>query len=102
VSDLIEAHILALEAMDTYPNGTYNLGNGRGFTNLEVVKTVEMVSGKKVPFECAARRPGDPVELIASSELACQKLGWRPKYTRLEEIVASAWEWHQKHPHGYR
>jgi UDP-glucose 4-epimerase len=101
VSDLIDAHILALEAMDNYPNGKYNLGNGRGFTNLEVVQTVEMVSGKKVPFEFAARRPGDPVELIASSELACQKLGWRPKYTQLVEIVASAWEWHQKHPHGY-
>jgi UDP-glucose 4-epimerase len=102
VLDLIEAHILALEALDTYSNGKYNLGNGRGFTNLEVVKTVEMVSGKNVPFEYAARRPGDPVELIASSDLARQKLGWRPKYTRLEEIVASAWEWHQKHPYGYK
>jgi UDP-glucose 4-epimerase len=102
MNDLIEAHILALEALDTYPNGTYNLGNGRGFTNLEVFTTVELVSDKKVPFEYAARRPGDPVKLVASSDLARQKLGWRPKYIHLEEIVASAWEWHQKHSHGYR
>ena len=102
VVDLIDAHILALNTLEKYPNGKYNLGNGRGFTNLEVLKTVEMVSGKKVPFEYAARRPGDPVELVASSDLARRKLGWNPRYTQLEEIIASAWEWHQKHPNGYK
>ena len=101
VEDLARAHILALEKLDEYPNGKYNLGNGQGFTNLEVVNAVEKVTGKTVPFEYAPRRPGDPAVLIASSDLAKEELGWEPEYTKLEEIVASAWEWHRKHPDGY-
>jgi len=101
VEDLARAHILALEKLDEYPNGKYNLGNGQGFTNLEVVNAVEKVTGKTVPFEYASRRPGDPAVLISSSDLAKEELGWEPEYTKLEEIAASAWEWHRKHPDGY-
>ena len=101
VEDLARAHILALEKLDEYPNGKYNLGNGQGFTNLEVVNAVEKVTGKTVPFEYAPRRPGDPAVLIASSDLAKEEIGWEPEYKKLEEIVASAWEWHRKHPDGY-
>ncbi len=101
VEDLARAHILALEKLDEYPKGKYNLGNGQGFTNLEVIQAVEKVTGKTVPFEYAPRRPGDPAVLIASSDLAKEELGWEPEYTKLEEIVASAWEWHRKHPDGY-
>ena len=101
VSDLVQAHIQVLENLDKHPDGKYNLGNGQGFSNLEVVKTVELVSGRKVPFEFAPRRPGDPAVLIASSDLAKQELNWKPKYAKLEQIVGSAWEWHRKHPNGY-
>jgi len=102
VSDLAQAHIKAMQNMERHPNGKYNLGNGQGFSNLEVVKTVESVTGKIVPFEFAPRRPGDPAVLIASSDLARQELGWQPKFAKLEEIVATAWEWHRKHPDGYK
>ena len=102
VSDLAQAHIKAMQNLEKHPNGKYNLGNGQGFSNLEVVKTAEMVSGKKIPYEFAPRRPGDPEVLIASSDLARQELHWNPGYTKLEEIVATAWEWHRKHPNGYK
>ncbi len=101
VSDLAQAHIQAMQNLERHPNGRYNLGNGQGFSNLEVVKTVESVTGRSVPFEFALRRPGDPAVLIASSDLARRELGWQPKFAKLEEIVASAWEWHSKHPNGY-
>jgi len=101
VIDLTQAHIKALENLDKDPIGKYNLGNGQGFSNLEVLRTVEKVTGKKVPFEFAPRRPGDPAVLIASSELARKELGWQPRYQNLENIVASAWKWHQAHPNGY-
>ncbi|HUV50566.1 MAG TPA: UDP-glucose 4-epimerase GalE [Anaerolineae bacterium] len=102
VLDLFQAHIQALENLDKHPSGKYNLGNGQGFSNLEVVKTVELITGKKVTYEFAPRRPGDPAVLIASSDLAHQELGWKPKYAKLEDIVSSAWEWHKKHPNGYK
>ena len=80
VTDLAQAHILALENLDEHPNGKYNLGNGAGFSNLEVVKMVERVSGKKIYYEFAERRKGDPAVLIASSELAKKELSWQPKF----------------------
>jgi len=91
-----------LKNLDKHPNGKYNLGNGQGFSNLEVVETVELVTGRKVPFEFAPRRSGDPAVLIASSDLARQELHWKPKYAKLKDIVATAWEWHRKHPNGYK
>jgi len=101
VIDLARAHIKALENLDRHPIGKYNLGNGQGFSNLEVSRTVEAITGKKVPFEMASRRLGDPAVLIASSELARQELDWQPRYSKLEEIVKSAWKWHESHPNGY-
>lgn len=102
VSDLAQAHIQAMQNLDKHPNGRYNLGNGQGFSNLDVIKTAESVTGKIVPFEFVPRRPGDPAVLIASSDLARRELGWQPKFAKLEEIIASAWEWHSKHPNGYK
>jgi len=101
VLDLAQAHILALAKLENHPHGKYNLGNGEGFSSLEVVHMVEKVSGKKVNFQFADRRPGDPAVLIASSVLAKNELGWNPGYQNLESIVSSAWEWHRKHPNGY-
>jgi len=75
VLDLAEAHILALENLDKNPAAKYNLGNGTGFSNLEVVKMVEQVSGKKVNYSLGPRRVGDPAMLVASSELAKKEFG---------------------------
>jgi len=101
VLDLASVHINALDNLERHPNGKYNLGNGRGFSNLDVIKTVELVTGKEVPFSFAPRRTGDPAVLIASSELAKTELGWQPQYQDLEAIIESAWKWHQAHPKGY-
>lgn len=101
VLDLAQAHILAMQALDQRGSCTYNLGNGNGFTLLELIETAERVTGREIDYEFGPRRPGDPAILIASSEKIRRDLGWEPKYTTLEQIVASAWEWHKSHPNGY-
>ncbi|MGQ0600387.1 MAG: UDP-glucose 4-epimerase GalE [Anaerolineales bacterium] len=101
VVDLAQAHILALEALDRLGSRKYNLGNGNGFTNLEVVQTAEKVSGRPIRYEIGPRRAGDPAVLVASSEKIRQELGWAPRYATLEAIIGSAWEWHTRHPKGY-
>ncbi len=102
VTDLAQAHILALEkTMEENKSRTYNLGNGKGFSVKEVVEMARKVTGKEIPAKIEPRRAGDPSVLIASSEKIIKELGWEPKYNTLEEIIASAWQWHQKHPNGY-
>jgi UDP-glucose 4-epimerase len=107
VSDLADAHLLALEALE---NGSgmanksnygfrpliCNLGNGMGFSVLEVIESARRVTGHPIPAEVHPRRPGDPAVLVASSEKAIRELGWKPRYTTLDEIVRTAWIWHQK------
>ena len=78
-----------------------NLGNGQGFSNLEVIETARRVTGKAIPVSEEPRREGDPPVLVASAEKAKRELGWQPQFTSLEEIIESAWRWHQAHPHGY-
>ncbi|MFC2164888.1 UDP-glucose 4-epimerase GalE [Acidobacteriota bacterium] len=101
VVDIAQSHILGLVNLEKRPNAKYNLGNGVGFTNLEVLKTAEKVTGRSIPFEITARRPGDPDSLVASSLLAREELGWEPQYPSLESIIGSAWQWHSAHPNGY-
>lgn len=101
VIDIAQAHILGLDNLEKRPKAKYNLGNGVGFTNLEVLKTSEKVSGKIIAFEFTERRMGDPDRLVASSDLAKEELGWKPQFDTLESIIRSAWEWHSKHPDGY-
>jgi len=101
VVDIAQAHILGLDNLTHRPNAKYNLGNGVGFTNLEVLKTAESVTGQKIPFVFAGRRQGDPDVLVASSQLAREELGWKPEYPSLERIVSSAWKWHSEFPEGY-
>jgi UDP-glucose 4-epimerase len=101
VIDIAQVHILGLDNLEKRPKAKYNLGNGVGFTNLEVLKTSEKVSGKIIPFEFTERRMGDPDRLVASSDLAKEELGWKPQFDTLESIIRSAWEWHSKHPEGY-
>ncbi|MBW8349459.1 UDP-glucose 4-epimerase GalE [Bacillus sp. IITD106] len=102
VMDLVEAHILAIEKLrKTGESGTYNLGNGNGFSVKEVIDTARKVTGKEIPEKVAPRRAGDPAKLVASSEKAKKELGWNPKYDSLESMIESAWAWFQKHPNGY-
>jgi len=101
VIDIAQAHILGLANLADRPKARYNLGNGIGFTNLEVLRTAERVTGRTIPFSLAERRPGDPDCLVASSNLAKDQLGWSPRFPRLEHIIQTAWEWHSSHPGGY-
>lgn len=101
VCDLAQAHLLALEALEQKPKQIYNLGSGRGFSVREVIETARRVTGHKIKAIESPRRPGDPAVLVASSEKIQQELGWKPEHAELEQIIASAWAWHQKHPNGY-
>ena len=96
IEDLAEAHLLALEALEGGGQRIYNIGNGSGFTVLEVIDAARRVTGHPIPVEVVDRRPGDPAVLIASAEKIGRDLGWKPRHTSLDTIVASAWEWHQK------
>ncbi|NTU70250.1 MAG: UDP-glucose 4-epimerase GalE [Coriobacteriia bacterium] len=103
VTDLARAHRLGLEtAVRGQASGVFNLGNGRGYSNLEVVRTCAEVSGREVEIVIGARRAGDPAQLVASSQRAERGLGWRPERGGLEQIVGDAWRWHLEHPNGYR
>lgn len=95
VNDLASAHLLAIDYLATHEGAfRFNLGNGEGFSVREVIAAAERVTGKPVPHDIAPRRPGDPATLVASSDLARLELGWAPRITRLDDILASAWRWH--------
>jgi UDP-glucose 4-epimerase len=79
----------------------YNLGNGNGFSVREVIEASRKVTGKPIKTVEAPRRPGDPPVLVASSAKISKELGWKPRYDKLEEIIQTAWDWHQAHPNGY-
>ena len=100
VTDLAEAHVLALQKLGTDDFAThFNLGNGRGFSVREVIETVARVTGRPVPHRMGPRRPGDPPALVGDCSMARDVLGWRPQTPELETIVSSAWRWHQNAPH---
>jgi len=100
VLDLAQAHILALKA---FQKGFqfYNVGTNHGFSVLEVLKMIKKVSDIDFGITVIERRAGDPVRLIAKADKIREELGWKPKYSNLETIVKSAWEWHKKHPSGF-
>jgi UDP-glucose 4-epimerase len=107
VSDLADAHLRAIEATardDSRTSGgavICNLGNGGGFSNLEVLAAAERVVGRGIPHEVGQRRPGDPAVLVASADRAAEILGWRPRRPSIDDMVGSAWAWRQSHPDGY-
>ena len=102
IEDLAGAHFLALERLlDGGSGGIYNLGNGDGYSVKQVLETARQVTGRSIPAETVARRPGDPAILVGSSEKAFQELGWRPHLPELDAIVRTAWNWHKAHPDGY-
>ena len=102
VLDLAQAHLLALDALPERGQLVYNLGNGSGFSVRQVIEVARRITRRPIRVVEGQRRPGDPAILVASSHKIRTELGWKPKYPHLEDIVCSAWEWHQAHPHGYR
>ena len=97
VTDLASAHVLALESLRAgKPSTAYNLGNGVGFSNYQVVHELERIAGRKVPVEVGARRPGDPPILVADSSKAKKDLGWKPRHNDLATIIETAWRWAQR------
>lgn len=102
VTDLAEAHILALESLrnGSKTNEIYNLGNGTGFSVKQVIEVCEKVADKQASIVYTERRAGDPAQLVASSEKIYKELGWKAKYS-LERMIETAWNWHQAHPDGY-
>ena len=102
VSDLIQAHLLAMEKLlKLAESGIYNLGNGNGFSVLEMIEAARRVTGHDIPVVLSERRGGDPDILVASSNLAEKVLGWKPQVTDVEDIIRSAWHFHQNFPDGF-
>src|SRR5205814_328369 len=102
VIDLAEAHLLALNWLaGGGESQIFNLGNGEGFSVKQVVDAARRVTECQITAEIGSRRAGDPPVLVASSEKIKSKLNWTPKYPSLEQIIRTAWEWHQRHPNGY-
>lgn len=102
VLDIADAHLLALKQLNGSPVcKAYNLGNGAGYSILQVIEAVRRVSGVKMPFSIKERRPGDPATLIADHSLITDELGWKPQYPALESIIDDAWQWKNRHPRGY-
>ena len=98
IVDLAQAHILALTPGKT---GFFNLGNGEGYSVLQVIRACEQATGQSIKAIEKPRRPGDPPRLVAGADKAIRELGWKPRWARLEDIVATAWNWHRTHPKGY-
>ena len=103
VSDLADAHLLALDRLrQGGESGIYNLGSGNGYSVKQVIDVSRRVTGHPIPAKIEPRRAGDPATLVASSRRAREELGWNPKREKLEDIIASAWQWHNRHPQGYK
>lgn len=103
VTDLAQAHILAVKYLNEgKESNIFNLGNGIGFSVKEVIEIARKVTGHPIPAIISPRRAGDPAKLVASSEKARKILGWNPEHAELEEIIASAWNWHKNHPKGFQ
>ena len=100
VLDLAEAHVLAMQGL-VQDNCTYNLGSGQGYSVRQVIETARAVTGASIPAQIGSRRAGDPARLVASSDRIRKELGWKPRFSGLEQIIDSAWRWHQRHPDGY-
>ena len=102
VDDLASAHLLALNGLETHEKLICNLGSGSGFSVREVVEIARKVTGHAIPVREMPRRAGDPAVLVASPEKARRLMGWTQRYSDVESIITSAWNWHKSHPNGYR
>lgn len=95
VVDLVRAHIAALPALDKNISGIYNLGNGNGFSVLEMLNAAKKVTNVDIKSEVVEKREGDPASVVAASEKARDILGWKPEYTDVEKIIETAWNWYR-------
>ncbi|MGL4867460.1 MAG: UDP-glucose 4-epimerase GalE [Cetobacterium sp.] len=96
VVDLVKAHIAALPSLKNNISGIYNLGNGNGFSVLEMLNAAEKVIGVNINSEIIERRAGDPASVVASSQKAREILGWKPEYVEVDKIISTAWNWYKK------
>ena len=101
VTDIAQAHILALENLDKLNTRAYNLGNSHGYSVMEIVETARKITGINIPAKFSPRRPGDPAVLVACSALANAGLGWRPEFSDLGRIIESAWRSLQEQAKNY-
>lgn len=102
VLDLASAHLMALTYLaDGGSNDVFNVGSGRGYSNLDVINALTRISGADIALDRRPRRPGDPAQLVADVSKIDRVLGWRARYSDLDTIVGSAWAWQRAHPHGY-
>lgn len=102
INDLAQAHYLALNhLLGGGESEKYNLGNGNGYSILDVINTASKVSGREIAYTFADRRPGDPAVLVGSSDKAISELNWKPIFNSLENILQTAWDWHSNNPDGY-
>ncbi len=101
VNDLADAHVLGIESLKEGDAKFYNLGIGRGYSVREILDAAQKATGKEIATVYGSRRDGDPARLYANSDKVQQELGWKPKHTDTEDVIASAWKWHTSHPDGY-
>ena len=102
IEDLIDAHLLALKHLvTTNKSDVFNLGTAHGYSNLEILQAARKVTNVEIPYTMGPRRAGDPDSLVADSAKARTILGWQPQHESAEDVMASAWKWHQTHPQGY-
>ncbi|MEN6457556.1 MAG: UDP-glucose 4-epimerase GalE [Thermoguttaceae bacterium] len=101
VADIARAHVLALAAVDRIEPTAFNLGNGEGYSNRQVIAAVQEATGRTFEVRDAPRRPGDPAVLVADATAARQQLGWKPAFPELRGMVETAWRWRERHPRGY-
>jgi len=102
ITDLAQAHYLSLlYLLDGGGSRKYNLGNGSGYSILDVITAAGRVTGKEISYHFADRRPGDPAVLVGSAEKIMRELGWEPELNSLETILETAWKWHSRYPDGY-
>ena len=100
-SDLASAHLLAIAATTPRTAEVYNIGTGQGQSVKQIHAACERVTGRKIPFEVVARRPGDAPALVAEPNKLKSQLGWKPKYSDIDTVIETAWQWHQRYPNGY-
>lgn len=103
VMDLAQAHILAVQyLLNGGKSDVFNLGNGQGYSVKEIIEAAQKVTGHPIPAMVKERRAGDPAVLMTSNDKAIRTLGWKIQYPKVEDMILSAWNWHQSHPNGYR
>jgi len=102
IADLVSAHLLALDALSEQDKLVYNIGTGTGYSVKEVITAARAVTGHLIPAVETPRRPGDPARLVASSDKIQREAGWKAEHSSIENILKTAWEWHESHPRGWR